>query len=53
VVGSPGHGPGTFAMVDYEGTIPKGVFPKIEISFAGVKSGDPPQRELFELKERC
>ena len=53
VVGSPGHGPGTFAMVDYEGTIPKDVFPKIDINFAGVKSGDAPQRELFELKERC
>ncbi len=53
VAGTPGHGPGTFAMVDYDKTIPDNVFPKIDVQFTAAKPGDPPQRELYELKERC
>ena len=53
VAGTPGHGPGTFAMAGYEGTIPENVRPKVEITFPGGKPGDPPLRELYELKERC
>ncbi|MFL5340583.1 MAG: hypothetical protein ACJ8F7_10575 [Gemmataceae bacterium] len=46
VVGSPGRGPGTFAMLNYEDTIPEHVFPTLEVTYPGGK-------ELFELKERC
>ncbi len=53
VVGSPGVGPGTFAMLGYEDTIPKNVFPKAEITFAPSTPGATPIKELFELKERC
>jgi hypothetical protein len=53
VAGTPGQGPGTFAMVDYDKTIPENVYPKIEVQFAAAKPGDPPRRELYELKERC
>jgi hypothetical protein len=53
VVGSPGEGPGTFAMLAYEGTIPKTVYPRAEITFQPAKPGEAPLKEIFELKERC
>jgi hypothetical protein len=53
VVGSPGHGPGTYAMLAYEGTIPKTAYPIAEIAFQPAKAGSPPVKEKFELKERC
>ncbi len=49
VVGTPGRGGGTFAMLAYEETIPRGAHPKVEARWPG----DPPARELFELKKRC
>lgn len=52
VVGTPGVGPGTFAMLYYEDCIPKDAYPKAEIIFTAGKSGEP-VKELFELKERC
>lgn len=53
VVGTPGTGPGTFASVVYQDTIPAGAKPTAEIVFAPAKPGDPPHREKFELPERC
>jgi len=53
VVGTPGLGDGTFAMVQYAETIPEGVFPKAELVFQGGDLGKKPIKELFELKERC
>jgi hypothetical protein len=52
-VGTPGFGPGTFANLGFEGTIPGTVFPKVEILFPAVQKNAPPVRELYELKERC
>lgn len=48
-VGTPGLGGGTFAMLAYEDTIPKDAHPKVEARWPG----DPPVKELFELKQRC
>jgi hypothetical protein len=53
VVGTPGVGPGTFAMLGYEDCIPKDAYPKAEITFQPQKAGDAPVKELFEIKERC
>jgi WD40 repeat protein len=53
VVGTPGAGPGTFARLAYDGTIPKNAHPLVEIAFAPAKPGDSPVKESVELKERC
>lgn len=53
VVGTPGHGPGTFAEIAYEGTIPDGARPTVEVAFPAARAGDPPVRMLYELKGRC
>jgi hypothetical protein len=49
VIGSPGKGGGTFAMLAYQDTIPADAYPKVEVHWPG----DPPVNEHFELKERC
>lgn len=53
VVGSPGDGPGTLAMLAYEGTIPKTACPVAEITYPPAKPGEAPFREKYEIKERC
>jgi hypothetical protein len=53
VVGTPGIGPGTFAMVGYEGTIPSSAKPVIEVLAPRARPSDPPFREKFEIKSRC
>jgi len=53
VVGSPGVGAGTFAMLAYEGTIPESAKPTAEIRYQPAKPGEPPRRDLFEIKQRC
>jgi hypothetical protein len=52
VVGSPGVGPGTFAMVGYEDTIPKDVKPLVELVFPA-KGKAPAINTKFEIKDRC
>jgi hypothetical protein len=52
-VGSPGLGNGTTTFVGYDDLIPDGANPKAEVTFPGGKPGDPPIRELYELKQRC
>jgi hypothetical protein len=53
VVGTPGVGPGTFAMLDYEGTVPAAAKPAADVSLPPAKPGAPPLREKWEIKERC
>ena len=52
-VGTLGRGPGTFARLAYEKTIPDDVHPTIEIVFPAVRETEPPVKEVFELKQRC
>ena len=52
-VGTPGLGPGTTAFIDYEGVIPKDLFPTVEVSYPPNKPGEPPIQEQYELKRRC
>jgi hypothetical protein len=53
VVGTPGVGPGTFAEVHYEGTIPKSAKPIADIAFPAAKPGDAAIKERFKIKDRC
>ena len=53
VVGTPGVGPGTFAMLSYLDTIPETTKPVAEITYLPAKPGDAPLKEKFEIKERC
>jgi hypothetical protein len=53
VVGTPGRGPGTFAMLNYEGTIPEKLYPQLDITYPAARPGAPSPRERYELKERC
>lgn len=48
-VGAPGVGPGTLAMLAYEGTIPESAHPVAEILYPG----DKPEKQSVELKQRC
>jgi hypothetical protein len=52
-VGTPGYGPGTFAMLRYEGVIPPDKCPKIEAAYRPKDPAVKPVKELYELKERC
>lgn len=53
VVGTPGDGPGTFAMLAYSDTIPESAKPVAEVTYQPAKAGEKPLKELFEIKERC
>jgi hypothetical protein len=53
VVGTPGVGPGTFAMLDYEDTIPESARPVAEITYQPAKPREKPLKERFEIKDRC
>jgi hypothetical protein len=53
VVGTPGVGPGTFAMIAYEDTIPPAVKPVAELTLPPAKPGAPPVKAKFEIKDRC
>ena len=53
VVGSAGNGPGTFAMLEYEKTIPNGLRPVVELTLPPLKPGGAPVKEKFEIKGRC
>jgi hypothetical protein len=52
-VGTPGHGPGTFAMLKYEGTIPEDKCPMLNVEYRPKAPAQKPVKELYELKERC
>ena len=53
VVGTPGIGPGTFAMVSYRDTIPEGANPLARLLLPAAKSGAPPVQDECEIKSRC
>ncbi len=53
VVGTPGDGPGTFAMLGYQDTIPVDARPFAELLVPSAQANEAPVREKFELKERC
>jgi hypothetical protein len=54
IVGTAGIGPGTFASIGYEGTIPEEISPVAELTVPGAKPGDPPIKERTEIKcGRC
>ncbi len=53
VVGIPGEGPGTFAMLEYEKTIPKELNPIVELSIPSAVPGDKPVKAKYEIKGRC
>jgi hypothetical protein len=53
IVGTPGFGPSTFAMLAYEDTIPAQAVVKVECAFPAQQSGGAPVREPFELQHRC
>jgi hypothetical protein len=53
VVGTPGIGPGTFAMINYQDAIPEGARAIAAMTLPPVKAGAPPVTEKFELKHRC
>jgi hypothetical protein len=53
VVGTPGTGPGTFAMVGFKGTIPTAARPLAEVSFPSGRSKGPRVRQEFVLNDRC
>ena len=53
VVGTPGVGPGTFAMVQYADTIPDAAHPVAEVAFPPARAGAAPVKARHELKERC
>jgi hypothetical protein len=53
IVGTPGLGPGTFTQFGYEGLVPGKAFVVAEAEFPPSRTGDPPIRQRFELKERC
>lgn len=52
-IGTRGHGPGTFAMIAYDNTVPAGIYPKIDATFQSKNQAVNPVKELFELKKRC
>ncbi|MFO0846266.1 MAG: hypothetical protein U0797_28465 [Gemmataceae bacterium] len=53
VVGTPGLGAGTFAVVGYEDAIPDEVRPRISITFPPAGPGSDPPRHHYELPDRC
>jgi hypothetical protein len=53
IVGTRGIGPGTFAEMAYEDTIPADAKPVAEISFSPSKPGAPPLDQKYEIKQRC
>jgi len=52
-IGFPGQGPGTFAAIEYEGTLPTELKPVAEIEVVPASQGVPPYRERYELPSRC
>jgi hypothetical protein len=53
MVGTPGIGPGTFAMLNYENTIPENAKPIAEVYLPSAKPTDPLLHEKWEILGRC
>jgi len=52
-VGTPGLGDGTTAFIGYDGIIPENVYPTVDVIYPPAHEGDPPIKELYEIKGRC
>lgn len=53
VVGTPGVGAGTFAMLGYEDTVTRGAQPVAELTLPAARAGASPVKDRVELKKRC
>jgi hypothetical protein len=53
VIGSPGTGPGTFAELGYEHTVPAGARPVLELSIPSVGPDKSPIHQIIPIKGRC
>lgn len=53
VVGTPGVGRGTLAMVEYEKFLPKEAHPVLAISWPAKTAGAEPIKKNYKLPERC
>jgi len=53
VVGTPGVGPGTFAMLDYVDTVPEADKPVADVTLPPAKPGAPPLKEKWVIQGRC
>jgi hypothetical protein len=53
VVGTPGLGAGTLAMLGYDETIPASNHPTALVAYPPAKAGTAAVKKLYELKERC
>jgi len=52
-VGTPGLGPGTTVWTRHDDIVPERGFLTAEILYPPAHKGQPPIRELYELKKRC
>ncbi len=52
-VGTPGVGPGTFASLKYDGTIPEDAKPVAEVHYSPAKNGASPVTEKWVIEGRC
>ena len=53
VVGTPGLGPGTTSYVQYEGIIPRGLTPTLEVTYPAAADDQKPKTTSYELTRRC
>ncbi len=51
-LGTPGHGPGTFACICYDHLVPNSAKPKLRIEYPA-KPGDKPLAQSYILEDRC
>jgi len=53
VIGSPGVGPGTFAQLCHEHTVPAGARPVLELSIPSLAPGKSPVHQIVPITDRC
>lgn len=53
VLGFPGHGPGSFAAISYQGVVPPSVFPEVILEFTGEATGGVGQSTTHTIRHRC
>jgi hypothetical protein len=52
-IGTPGLCPGTSAYIEYDGVVPVGLHPTIDITYPTDEPGKPFIRERYRMKYRC
>ena len=53
VVGTPGVGPGTTAMVAFDKVIPAGLQPTMQVAYPSASAGEAGSKQSYVLTERC